>query len=136
MIRVKIDFGFHVSFVGMVALVVTGKYKRSQKIEIIKENFETEVCDNIPEYPLPVRHSAASSWDDGKVTVCGGRGGTWNTAECYSLENGEWKLSNMQTGRIWPAASNVGNSVWITGNGIQMSQRFDSKSQSKFETFV
>ena len=119
----------------MVALVVTGGYDNDpgQKIvEIIKENFETEVCYNIPEYPLYVRHAAASSWDDGKVTVCGGRGGTWNTAECYSLENGEWKLSNMQTGRIWPAASNVGNSVWITGNGIQMSQ--NSKSQSEFET--
>ena len=124
MIRVKIDFGSPVSFVDMVALVVTGKYSEGRKVEIIKENFETEVCNNIPEYPLRVRHSAASSWDDGKVTVCGG--GTWLqvVAECYSLENGEWKLSNMQTGRIWPAASNVGNSVWITGNGIQMSPTF------------
>ena len=117
----------HVSFVGMVALVVTGEYGilGRQKIEIIKENFETEVCNNIPEYPLRVRHSAASSWDDGKVTVCGG--GIWAfgpVAECYSLENGEWKLSNLQTSRYMHAASNIKNSVWITGNGIQMPQKF------------
>ena len=95
-----------------------------RKIEIVKENFETEVCNNIPKYPLPIHHAAASSWDDGKVTVCGGW--TWGppVTECYSLENGEWKLSNMQTSRFWHAASNVGNSVWITGNGIQMSQKF------------
>ena len=129
MIKVKIDFGFHILFVGMVALVVTGtapdRYSYSQRTaEIIKENFETEVCYNIPEYPLTVRHAAAGSWDDGKVTVCGGW--TWGppVTECYSLENGEWKLSNMQTSRFWHAASNVGNSVWITGNGIQMSQKF------------
>ena len=126
----------------MVALVVTGTYdwhNHSQSIvEIIKENFETEVCNNIPEYPSIAEYLAASKWDDGKVTVCGGW--IWylrlSTTECYSLENGEWKLSNLRTGRSMHAASNVGNSVWITGNGIQMSQRFDSKSQSKFETFV
>ena len=124
MIRVKIDFGFHVSFVGMVALVVTGNYREGrQEIEIIKENFETEVCNNVPEYPLPVLYSAGSSWDDGKVTVCGGW--SWPTihSECYSLENGEWRSSNLQTARYSPAASNIGNSIWVTGNGIQMTQK-------------
>ena len=139
MIRVKIDFVFHVSFVDMVALVVTGDYEMydysQRKIEIIKENFETEVCDNIPEYPLPVRHSAASSWDDGKVTVCGGWKSPIRHSECYSLKNGEWRLTaKLQEGKSGLAASNIGNSIWITGNGFQMSH--NPKSHSKFETLV
>ena len=97
----------------MVTLVVTGDGSTdSQAVEIIKENFETEVCYNIPEFPLTVRNAAASSWDDGKVTVCGGA--SWvlgPVAECYSLENGEWKLSNLQTGRYLHAASNIKNSI-------------------------
>ena len=126
MIRVKTDFGFHVSFVGMVALVVS---TREQKIEIIKENFETEVCNNIQKYPLNVRFQAGSTWDDGKITICGG----WNwlrhhsfhdSDECYSLENGYWKLNSqkLQTGRSGHAASHIGHSIWITGNKIQVSQ--------------
>ena len=112
---------FHVSFVGMVALVVNGMAgtEGRQKIEIVKENFETEICNNIPEYPLPVQGAAASSWDDGKVTVCGGW--KWpipgHHSECYSLENGEWKLNiqKLQIGKLGLAASNLGNSIWITG---------------------
>ena len=118
-------FDFHVSFVGMVALVVTGGDVPGRLlVEIIKENFETEVCYNVQEYPFPVSLSAGSSWDDGKVTVCGGW--SWPTihSECYSLENGEWRSSNLQTARYSPAASNIGNSIWVTGNGIQMTQKF------------
>ena len=122
----------------MVALVVNGKARTEgrEKIEIVKENFETEICNNIPEYPLPVQGAAASSWDDGKVTVCGGW--KWpipgHHSECYSLENGEWKLTaKLQEGKSGLAASNIGNSIWITGNGIQMSH--NPKSHSKFETF-
>ena len=96
-----------------------------RKIEIVKENFETEVCNNIPEYPIPIAYPAASSWDDGKVTVCGGVNGGWGDAnKCYSLENGEWTLSYLLTHRVWHAASNIKNSVWITGNRIQIPQKF------------
>ena len=116
----------------MVALIVSTD---TQKIEIIKENFKTEVCYNIQEYPLNVHYQAGSAWDDGKVTVCGGW--IWPQAcpgnpncdppdsdKCYSLENGYWKLNSqkLQTGRTSLAASNIGNSIWITGNEIQMSQ--------------
>ena len=110
----------------MVALVVNGQLgtEGRQKIEIIKENFETEVCNNIPDYPLPVQSAAGSSWDDGKVTVCGGWNYPIEHSECYSLENGQWKLNSqkLQEGKYSLAASNIGNSIWITGNEIQMSQ--------------
>ena len=126
MIRVNINFGFHVSFVGMVALVVGTK---KEKIEIIKENFETELCNNIQKYPLYVGYQAGSTWNDGKITICGGWIQLWNGSihdsdECYSLENGYWKLNSqkLQTGRSSLAASHIGHSIWITGNKIQVSQ--------------
>ena len=110
----------------MVALIVSTD---TQKIEIIKENFQTEVCYNIQEYPLNVHYQAGSAWDDGKVTVCGGwnclrNGSCHDSDECYSLENGYWKLNSqkLQTGRSGLGASNIGNSIWITGNENQMSQ--------------
>ena len=115
----------------MVALVVsTDTDTDTPKTEIIKENFETKVCDDIQGYPHEYAHySAGSTWDDGKVIVCGGwiwpRGGSLHDLdECYSLENGYWKLNSqkLKTGRNRLAASNIGNSIWITGNEIQMSQ--------------
>ena len=115
----------------MVTLVVTGQHStsRQQTVEIIKENFETEVCYNVQEYPFPVLSAAGSSWDDGKVTICGGRVWSLELArirptshnECYSLDNGEWKLNSqkLQIGRTALAASNLGNSIWITGGYSQ-----------------
>jgi len=103
----------------MVALVVTGIFGivGRQRVEIIKENFETEVCYKVQEYPLPVSTAAGSRWDDGKVTVCGGWNWPNRHSECYSLENGEWKLNSqeLQKGRSGLAGSNIGNSIWITG---------------------
>ena len=34
----------------MVTLLVSGSDSRSEMIEIIKENFATEVCNNMPDY--------------------------------------------------------------------------------------
>ena len=114
-------------FVGMVTVLVTGEYdsENREKIEIIKENFETEVCNNMPKYPLEVSSAAGSIWKDGKLTICGGYNYPYYYSECYSLENGEWKLNseNMQNRRDAHAASNIGNAIWITGNGLQMSQK-------------
>ena len=110
----------------MVTLLVTGEHRLAGKtVEIIKENFETEVCYNVQEYPFFVKSAAGSSWDDGKVTICGGWDNWLELArirptshnECYSLENGEWKLNiqKLKFGKLGLAASNLGNSIWITG---------------------
>ena len=57
----------------MVTLLVTGDPRRgSGRIEIIKENFQTEVCNNMPKYPIEVSNAAGSHWNDGKLSICGG----------------------------------------------------------------
>ena len=85
----------------MVALLVTG-YPRSGsgRIEIIKDNFKTEVCSQMQDYPLEVEQAAGTHWKDGKLSICGG----WPlTTKCYTLDNGEWKPTsqNLQTERCF-----------------------------------
>ena len=75
----------------MVTLLVTGfPLTGSGRIEIIKENFKTEVCNQMQDYPLEVSAAAGSHWKDGKLSICGGYTGSYKT-ECYTLDNGEWK---------------------------------------------
>ena len=109
----------------MVTLLVTGYPESgSGRIEIIKENFKTEVCNQMQVYPLEVYLAAGSHWKDGKLSICGGNS---YTTECYTLDNGEWKPTNqsLQIERIGHAASNIGNNIWITG-GHDGSQRLSS----------
>ena len=110
----------------MVTLLVTGfPASGSGRIEIIKENFKTEVCNQMQDYPLEVSKAAGTHWKDGKLSICGG----WPslTTECYTLDNGEWKPTsqNLQIGRSEHAASNIGNNIWITG-GVGNGQRLSS----------
>ena len=111
----------------MVTLLVTG-FPRvgSGRIEIIKENFKTEVCIQMQDYPFEVERAAGTHWKDGKLSICGGIDGYWNTKrDCYTLDNGEWKPTsqNLQVERQSPGASNIGNNIWFTGgwNGVQRS---------------
>jgi len=109
----------------MVTLLVTGyPTTGSGIIEIIKENFKTEVCNQMQDYPLEVYWAAGTHWKDGKLSICGGNS---YTTECYTLDNGEWKPTsqNLQIGRSEHAASNSGNNIWITG-GLTGSQRLSS----------
>lgn len=53
-------------------------------------------------------------WKDGKLTICGGYSGNY-ISKCYSLENGEWTLNKLKTGRGQHGASNIGNKIFITG---------------------
>ena len=99
----------------MVTLLVTGlPTSGSGRIEIIKENFKTEVCNQMQDYPLEVYEAAGTHWKDGKLSICGGFP---YTNECYTLDNGEWKPTsqNLQIERYDHAASNIGNNIWITG---------------------
>ena len=79
-------------------------------MEVIKEDFKTEVCSNMPEYPLEVYLAAGSMWKDGKLTICGGLSNSFRS-ECYSLENGEWTSNSdkLKTARCKHGASNIGN---------------------------
>ena len=103
----------------MVTLLVTGDPRSgSGRIEIIKENFETEVCNQMQEYPLERSQAAEGLWKDGKLTICGGKDSSYQSkTRCYSLDNGEWKPTsdNLQIGRSSHAASNIGNNIWFTG---------------------
>ena len=101
----------------MVTLLVTRfPASGSGRIEIIKENFKTEVCNQMQDYPLEVYVAAGTHWKDGKLSICGGYTGS-DTNECYTLDNGEWKPTsqNLQIERYSHAASNIGNNIWITG---------------------
>ena len=85
-------------------------------MEVIKEDFKTEVCSNMPDYPLEVYLAAGSMWKDGKLTICGGYSSGYRF-ECYSLENGEWTSNSdkLKTARRSHGASNIGNKIFITG---------------------
>ena len=101
----------------MVTLLVT-RWPRSGsgRVEIIRENFKTKVCSQMPEYPLEISTAAGSNWKDGKFSICGGAKYPNEYSQCYLMENGKWKLSgNLQTARRHHGASNIGNSIWITG---------------------
>ena len=100
----------------MVTLLVTGQPRSgSGRIEIIKENFETKVCSQMPEYPLEVTAAAGSNWKDGKFTICGGYN-AYQVSECYLMKNRKWKFSGkLKTARSAHGASNIGNFIWITG---------------------
>ena len=123
-------FDFDQSFVEMVTLLVTGDPRSgSGRIEIIKENFKTEVCNQMQDYPLGVVSAAGSHWKDGKLSICGGNSGfSTYTNECYTLDNGEWKPTsqNLQIGRRRHGASNIGNNIWITGGYNSNGQRLSS----------
>ena len=108
----------------MVTLLITGFPKSGRgRIEIIKENFDTEVCTNIPEYSLQVDNAAGSYWKDGKLLICGGNEGIKMKSECYIFKNGEWlsNIENLQTSRSLHGISNHEDFLWITGgkNGTQ-----------------
>ena len=84
----------------MVTVLVTGAPRTgSGRIEIIKENNKTKVCQNGPEFPLGVSTAVGSSWEDGKLSICSGY---WQSpptyiyeyGDCYSLDNGQWKKNN------------------------------------------
>ena len=100
----------------MVTLLVTGSpWSGSGRVEIIKENFKTKVCSLMPKYPLEIDYGAGSNWKDGKFSICGGYDGSL-VSECYIMDNGKWILSGkLQTARSHHGASNIGNSIWITG---------------------
>ena len=101
----------------MVTVLVTG-YPQSGKgkIEIIKENFQTEVCNQMQQYPLEVYDASGSTWKDGKLFICGGEDSS-KKSQCYTLDNGVWQLNieNLQTARNAHGASNIGDVIWITG---------------------
>ena len=107
----------------MVTLLLTGwDTIGSGRIEIIKDNFKTEVCNQMQDYPLEVYQAAGTHWKDGKLSICGG---FTSTTKCYTFDNGEWKPTsqNLQIGRSRLAASNIGNNIWFTGgwNGQRLS---------------
>ena len=103
-------------FVEMVTLLVTGWKSGSERIEIIKENFETEVCNNMPVYPLDVYDASGSTWKNGKFSICGGYDGSI-ISDCYTMDKGEWQQTkdNLITARRWHGSSNIGNAILITG---------------------
>ena len=110
----------------MVTLLVTGDpTSGSGRIEIIKENFKTEVCNQMQDYPLEVQEAAGSHWKNGKLSICGGFP---STSECYTLDNGEWKPTsqNLQIGKCCHAAFNIGNNIWFTGGFGTNNQRLSS----------
>ena len=79
----------------MVTVLITGSPQSgSGRMEVIKEDFKTEVCSNMPDYPLEVFVAAGSMWKDGKLTICGGRPSSGYRSKCYSLENGVWTLNS------------------------------------------
>ena len=91
---------------------------KGRRIEIIKENFKTEVCSQMQDYPIEVVAAAGSHWKDGKLSICGGRESFPSIkSDCYTLDNGEWKPTsqNLQLGRDDHGASNVENNIWFTG---------------------
>ena len=100
----------------MVILLVTGEESGSGRIEIIKENFETEVCNNMPVYPLGVWGASGSTWKNGKFSICGGYNNGYKS-DCYTMDKGEWQPTkdNLKTARWGHGSSNIGNAILITG---------------------
>ena len=101
----------------MVSLVVNGEENENQRIEIIKENGDTEVLPESSEYPLDTVGTAGASLPDKSYVICGG-GDYWLgvTSECYKLTNGQWELfGKLQTARWEHAASSIGHAIWFTG---------------------
>ena len=105
----------------MVTVLLSG----SGRMEIIKENNKTEVCNNIPEYPINVFGAAGSYWKDGKLSICGGYTGSTAINNCFLLDNGQWKanINNLKTRRNAYAASNIGSNIMFSGgyNGQYLS---------------
>ena len=104
----------------MFTLLVSGSGNaigNGEKIEIIKENFKTEVCNNMPNYPfLGMSAVAGATWKSGQLAVCGGYDPYFTYQECYTLENAMWTLrGNLHTARSYHGASNIGSSIWFTG---------------------
>ena len=101
----------------MVTALVTGwPYDERRRVEIIKENFKTEVCFNMPEYPFGVDRAAGGTWKNGEVSLCGGYDGDSYVQQCYSLKNSEWTtIGTLQEGISGHGASNIGSSIWLTG---------------------
>ena len=100
----------------MVTVLVTGVGAGSERIEIIKDNFETEVCNNMPVYPLGVWGASGSTWKNGKFSICGGLGNGVKS-DCYTMDKGEWQPTkhNLITARGYHGSSNIGNAIFITG---------------------
>ena len=100
----------------MVTLLVTGDGSGRERIEIIKENFETEVCNNMPVYPLDVWGASGSTWKNGKFSICGGYYNGYKS-DCYTMDKGEWQQikNNLITARSGHRSSNIGNAIHITG---------------------
>ena len=101
----------------MYTILVTGHPKSgSGRIEIIKEDFKTKVCSNMPEYPLEIFNAAGSMRKNGKLSLCGGYSGSYRS-ECYTLENGKWTKNsdNLQSPRNGHGSSNIGNKIFMTG---------------------
>ena len=104
----------------MVTMLVTGDnvVAKNKKIEIIKENFETQVCNNLPKYPLNVEKAAGSLWKNGKFTICGGEvRDDGLDFECFSFENGKWQSTKdkLQSTKYGHGSSNIGNAIFLTG---------------------
>ena len=98
----------------MLTLLVTGS--ENGRIEIIKENFTTKVCNQTPDYLVEVWSAAVSNWKDDKFAICGGFPNGKRISKCYSLVNGEWTLiANLTTPRSGHGASIIDNSNRITG---------------------
>ena len=77
----------------MVTLLVTGfPTSGSGRIEIIKENFKTEVCNQMQDYPLEVFLAAGTHWKDGKLSICGGYSGS--TTEGHLQNHNGRNLTN------------------------------------------
>ena len=115
------------SFIEMITIILNGgiwtnegEKQNSEEMEIIKEDFTKEHCNSMLNYPLKVHKAAGTNLKDGFI-LCGGD--IWynsqdETNECYSLENGNWKLlenTKLITARRSHGISTLGNYVWITG---------------------
>ena len=107
----------------MVTLLVTGFGSGSERIEIVKENFKTEVCNNMPVYPLDVSRASGSTWKNGKFSICGGYDNS-RKSDCYTMDKGEWQPTkdNLITARKSHGSSKIGNAILITGgwNGLKL----------------
>ena len=125
----------------MVTVLVTGWHSGSGsgrgRIEIIKENHKTEVCNNMPGYPIEVYGAAGSLWKHGKLFICGGYDGSSILNNCYILDNGQWKanINNLITERNVFAGSNIGNYIWFTG-GFNINQYLSSTAIMHHEGWI
>ena len=58
------QISFYYSFVEMVTLLISG-LPFTSKVEIIKENNTTEVCETMADFPIVIQRAAGSVWNDG-----------------------------------------------------------------------